>query len=203
MASAAIPTQRLARPERRDLVLRAGAGEFGRRGYAAARIEDIARAAGVTKPIVYRHFESKKGLYLALLRKHETDLPTFVAGARATSPEAILEVWLDYVRENSHAWLMLFRDRSGDDEIQAVRAEVSVTARQVLAAFVAQRRPDLDQAEVEPMAEMISSGLAGLALWWIDRPQTPKAVVLSVATALTEPALGQKKTDGATKDAAG
>ena len=62
-------------------MLRAGGAEFGRRGYAAARIEDIARAAGVTKPIVYRHFESKKGLYLALLRKHETDLPTFVAGA--------------------------------------------------------------------------------------------------------------------------
>ena len=38
------------------------------------------------------------------------------------SLEAILEIWLDYVRENSHAWLMLFRDHSGDEEIQAVRA---------------------------------------------------------------------------------
>jgi AcrR family transcriptional regulator len=200
MASTATP--RLARPERRDLVLRAGGAEFGRHGYAATRIEDIARAAGVTKPIVYRHFESKKGLYLALLRKHETDLPTFLEGAgEGTVP--ILELWLDYVRANSHAWLMLFRDHSGDEEIRAVRQEVSVTARKVLAAFVAQRRPDLDQAEVEPIAEMLTSGLAGLALWWIDRPDTPKAVVLAAATSFTEPVLTTKKTDGATKDAAG
>ena len=184
-------------------MLRAGGAEFGRRGYAAARIEDIAREAGVTKPIVYRHFESKKGLYLALLRKHEADLPTFVACRRGRSAAAILEVWLDYVRENSHAWLMLFRDHSGDDEIQAVREQVSVTARAVMAAFVSGRRPDLSPERVEPMAEYLTSGLAGLALWWIDRPDTPKDVVLAVATDMTAPALAHKKTDGATKDAAG
>ena len=157
----------------------------------------------MTKPIVYRHFESKKGLYLALLRKHETDLPTFLEGAGDGTAPRILELWLDYVRANSHAWLMLFRDHSGDEEIRAVRGEVSVTARKVLAAFVAQRRPDLDPAEVEPIAEMLTSGLAGLALWWIDRPETPKAVVLAAATSITEPVLTTKKTDGATKDAAG
>lgn len=189
-------------------LLRAGGAEFGRQGYSAARIEDIARAAGVTKPIVYRHFESKKGLYLALLRQHETDLPTFVADARGrmvdASAGAILEFWLDYVRQNSHAWLMLFRDHSGDQEIQDVRAEVSVTARAVMAAFVAERRPDLPGEQIEPMAELLTSGLAGLALWWIDRPDTPKTVVLAAATAMTEPALRpHKKTDGATKDAAG
>lgn len=191
---------RLPPAERRELVLRAGGAEFGRRGFEAARIEDIARSAGVTKPIVYRHFDSKKGLYLALLRKHEVDLPTFVANA-GDSPREILEVWLDYVRLNAHAWLMLFRDRGGDQEMQAVREEVSLTARQVLAAFVAHRRPDLEPERVEPMAEMLVSGLAGLALWWIDRPDTSKDVVLSAALAVVEPAL--KKTDGATKDAAG
>ena len=59
------------------------------------------------------------------------------------------------------------------------------------------------RAEVEPIAEMLTSGLAGLALWWIDRPDTPKSVVLSAATSITEPVLTTKKTDGATKDAAG
>ncbi len=53
------------------------------------------------------------------------------------------------------------------------------------------------------MAEMLTSGLAGLALWWIDRPDTPKSVVLAAATSITEPVLTTKKTDGATKDAAG
>ena len=108
----------------------------------------------MTKPIVYRHFASKKALYLALLEKHEADLPTFFEDVDdQLGPEplarAILEHWLDYVRENQHAWLMLFRDSSGDDEIQAVRRRVSLRAREVVAGFVCaangephSRRPD-------------------------------------------------------------
>ncbi len=183
----------MSRPERRELVLRAGGKEFGRRGYAAARIDDIARAAGVTKPIVYRHFESKKGLYLALLEKHETDLPTFFEGVgdlpEARLVEAILEGWLDYVRANSHAWLMLFRDSSGDHEIQQVRLRVSRTARDVLAAFIAHLRPGLPSGQVPMTSEFLTSGLAGLALWWIDHPDTPKQAVLEVATRLSSAVL--------------
>jgi AcrR family transcriptional regulator len=194
MASPATPTPRLARPERRELVMRAAGAEFGQRGYAAARLDDIARAAGVTKPIIYRHFDSKKGLYLALLEKHETDLPTFFEGIGEVAPElrvrTILEGWLDYVRANSHAWLMLFRDRSGDDDIQAVRLRVSRTAREVIAAFIAHQRPDLRSEEVAPTAELLTSGLAGLALWWIDHPDTPKDVVIEVAARASESALG-------------
>ena len=41
-------------------MLRAADGLFAERGYAGTRLDDVAAAAGVTKPIVYRHFESKK-----------------------------------------------------------------------------------------------------------------------------------------------
>jgi AcrR family transcriptional regulator len=183
----------LGRDERRETVLRAGRVEFGRLGYAAARIDDIARAAGVTKPIVYRHFGSKKGLYLALLERHETDLPTFFDGLGEVAPErvarTILEGWLDYVRANGHTWLMLFRDSSGDEEIQQVRLRVSRTAREVLAGFIAQRSPAMPDEQVAPTAEMLTSGLAGLALWWIDHPDTPKETVVEVAARMSEPAL--------------
>jgi AcrR family transcriptional regulator len=92
---------------------------------------------GYSKPIVYRHFESKKALYLALLTKHENDLPEFFEGLDdLDEPDklarAILERWLDYVHENQHAWSMLFRDGSGDEEIQTVRRRVSLRAREVL-----------------------------------------------------------------------
>jgi len=193
MAAPATPTPRLNRDDRRETVLRAGRKEFGERGYAATRIDDVARAAGVTKPIVYRHFESKKGLYLALLERHETDLPTFFADLGEVPPErlvrTILEGWLDYVRANGHTWLMLFRDSSGDEEIQQVRLRVSRTAREVLAGFIAQRSPAMPQEQVAPTAEMLTSGLAGLALWWIDHPGTPKETVVEVAARMSEPAL--------------
>jgi AcrR family transcriptional regulator len=184
---------RMPAAERRAAVLRAAATLFGERGYAGTRLDDVAAAAGVTKPIVYRHFESKKALYLALLARHEADMPTFVAGAGDELAglsgdeliRAILARWLDYVRLNGHAWLMLFRDSSGDAEIQAFRLRVSARAREVMAGFVAARAGDrLPPEQVEPTAELLRSGLAGLALWWIDNPDASKDDVLEVALRL-------------------
>lgn len=193
MTSAQLARRRIPAADRRLAVLRAAATLFARHGYAGTRLDDVAAAAGVTKPIVYRHFDSKKSLYLALLAKHEDDLPTFVTGiqdelAGLSEDElvrAILTHWLDYVRENSHAWLMLFRDSSGDAEIQAFRLRVSARARTVMAAFIAAQAGDrLPASQIEPTAELVRSGLAGLALWWIDNPETPKEDVLDVAVRL-------------------
>jgi hypothetical protein len=36
--------------------------------------------------------------------------------------------------------------------------------------------------ELEPAAELLRTGLAGLALWWIDHPEVPRAVLVELAT---------------------
>jgi AcrR family transcriptional regulator len=177
--------RRIPAAERRALILREAGRLFAQHGYAGTRLDDVAAAAHVTKPIVYRHFESKKALYLALLEKHRDDLPTFLERVEV---EAILDHWLDYVRENSHAWVMLFRDNSGDEEIRALRRDVSLRAREVLAGFIG-ARAGLPLEQVEPTAELLTSGLAGLALWWIDHPDVPKPVVAAVAGRITAAAL--------------
>ncbi len=197
--SATIPERRrLPTAERRAVILGAAGPLFARDGYAGTRLDDVAAAAGVTKPILYRHFESKKALYVALLDKHEADLPTFferVAGvAPDLAPDAlvrlILEHWLDYVRENQHAWAMLFRDASGDDELRRRRLEVSARAREVMAGFVAAMGGDrVPPEQVEPTAELLTSGLAGLALWWIERPDVPKRTVVDTAARFCVPAV--------------
>jgi AcrR family transcriptional regulator len=196
MAITEARAQRLSADERRATITRAAGPLFARDGYAATRLDDIAAAAGVSKPIVYRHFESKKALYMSLLFKHRDDLPTFLEGidpaaASDAAVRAILERWLDYVRENQHAWVMLFRDSSGDEEIRALRREVNLRARQVLAAFIADQAGSRIPAEqVEPTAELLSSGLAGMALWWIDHPEVPKPVILEVAARMSAAAVG-------------
>jgi AcrR family transcriptional regulator len=174
--------------ERRALLMKEAGRLFARHGYAGTRLDDVAAAADVTKPMVYRHFESKKALYMALLDKHRDDLPTFVE--QAGDVRAILEHWLDYVRENQHAWLMLFRDSSGDDEIRDLRGQVNLRAREVLASFIAEQAgPRIPPEQVEPTAELLSSGLAGLVLWWIDHPDVPKPVLVDVAARMCEAAL--------------
>ncbi|MET0957656.1 MAG: TetR/AcrR family transcriptional regulator [Solirubrobacterales bacterium] len=196
MAATAPTPRRLSAADRRGALLAAAAREFGERGYSGTRLDVIAAAAGVTKPIVYRHFASKKDLYLALLARHEHDLAGFTERGLAAHgdepPElmvrAILDDWLDYVRDNRHAWLMLFRDASGDAEIRAKRREVNVRAREVIAGFIAGTGTSVPADQVEPTAEMIVSGLAGLALWWIDEPEVPKPIVLDVAARVCAPA---------------
>lgn len=195
MATRGAERERLSADERRAVITRAAGPLFARHGYAGTRLEDIAAAADVTKPILYRHFDSKKALYLALLAKHEDDLPTFFVGVDRSSGiestvRAILDRWFDYVRENQHAWIMLFRDSSGDEEIRALRQRVSRRARRVLAAFIAGEPGSPVPAEqVDPTAELLTSGLAGLALWWIDHPDVPKALMVDVAARMSAPAL--------------
>jgi AcrR family transcriptional regulator len=58
---------RLPRDQRRIQLLDAASQVFASKGYHAAAMDDIADAAGVSKPVLYQHFPSKLDLYLALL----------------------------------------------------------------------------------------------------------------------------------------
>lgn len=59
----------LPRAARQEAILRGAARAFARAGYAATSMEDIAAASGITKLIVYRHFQGKEELYRAVLQR--------------------------------------------------------------------------------------------------------------------------------------
>lgn len=59
--------RRLPAAERRAQLLETAATLFAERGYAGATTAELARAAGVTEPIIYRHFSSKRDLFIALI----------------------------------------------------------------------------------------------------------------------------------------
>ncbi|HKG37020.1 MAG TPA: TetR/AcrR family transcriptional regulator [Solirubrobacterales bacterium] len=180
-------TPRLPGAERRGLILEAAGELFGRGGYEGTRLEDIARAAGVTKPILYRHFDSKRALYLALLERHRDDLSRFAAWPAAGRLEeqvrAALDQWVDYVEEHSYAWKLLFRDSGGGAEIRRFRAEVNDRARTVLAGLIgAFGQARIPESERAPLAELMSMGMASLVLWWIDHPAVPRRVIVDAMT---------------------
>jgi AcrR family transcriptional regulator len=59
--------KRMPAAERRQQLLETAAKLFAERGYARTTTSELARAAGVTEPIIYRHFKSKKDLFIALI----------------------------------------------------------------------------------------------------------------------------------------
>jgi AcrR family transcriptional regulator len=179
---------RLPLEERRALLVEAAGRLFGERGYEGTRLDDVAAAAGVTKPILYRHFDSKKALYLALLERHRADLASFAGAIPAEGSlrerlRTVLRVWFAYVEAHSYAWKMLFRDTGGGPEVRAFRLEVHARARAVLVEIMRSlSEVSIPRRELEPLAELMSMGMASLVLWWIDNPGVSRPAIVDAMT---------------------
>jgi AcrR family transcriptional regulator len=157
-------------------------------------MDDIAAAAGVTKPIVYRHFASKKELHLFLLRRHRHDLAAAALDALADSDgridrrvRAMTEAWFAHVESHPYAQRMLFSDTTGDPEVRAVLDELHGLQRAADVALLRELAPQIPEPELEPLGEAIRSSLSGLALWWLEHPEVERATLVD---AMTRIALG-------------
>lgn len=168
---------------------------FAERGFKAASLDEIARRAGVTKPVVYRHAASKTELYVALLEAQIEELLTRVAAAidPAAPPEdrlrAGIEGFFGYVAERPFAQRLLFRDAEAEPAVQAAHERAQGAATRAIAALLASE-PALMRDEpdrllaLELFAEAIKTGLNGLAAWWWAHPEVPAEVLVDRATHL-------------------
>ncbi len=79
---------------------------FARTGYAATSVREIVEAAGVTKPVLYYYFQSKEGLYLAILEETTRIMDATIAeavtagGSACARIEELLERMVVLVREH-------------------------------------------------------------------------------------------------------
>ncbi len=185
--------QRLSAAERRARIEDEAARLFAQRGYEATTVDDIAAAVGVTKPILYRHFASKKGLHLFLLRRHREELANAALGSLAAASDhgieervrAMVAAWFAHLEANPYA-RMLFADTTGDPDVTQLLAELHDLQRAADVALLRELAPHIPQNELEPLGEIIRSSLSGLALWWVDHPEVQRETLVSamVRTAL-------------------
>ena len=181
-----ISQPRLSAPERRRRIEEAATALFAERGYAATTIDDIVTGAGVTKPMLYRHFESKQALVMSLLERHRDELAAapldvLLATEQAPFPErldAMLDAWFGYVEAHPFVRLLL-HDSSGDPEVAALVRELHDRQRAADVALLREFAPHIPTAELQPLGEVIRSSLAGLALWWMEHPDTDRADVIA------------------------
>jgi AcrR family transcriptional regulator len=142
MATASV-TRQLSRPARREAILAAAAGAFARAGYAATSMEDIAAASGVTKLIVYRHFDSKEALYRAVLeqvfkRQAELFVDNLTKGLQAAgATQALLAVGREWPDGFRLLWRHAVREPQFADYARDLRDIAVNAARGVVAAVIA------------------------------------------------------------------
>ncbi|MBQ9797084.1 MAG: TetR/AcrR family transcriptional regulator [Clostridia bacterium] len=101
-------------------ILEAAEEEFSALGFAAARVDQIAASAGVNKQMIYAHFESKEGLYRAVLEAvyaRLTEEQSRIAAGGYMGRESIAEVIENsfcFLRQNPHfVRLMMWENLSG------------------------------------------------------------------------------------------
>ncbi len=182
MVMHATGSRRLAAAERRRLIEDAATQLFAERGYVATTIDDIVAAAGVTKPILYRHFESKQDLVMTLLQRHRDELAAAPLDALLESADrpfaerldAMLEAWFGYVEAHPFVRLLL-HDSSGDTEVAALVDELHDRQRAADVALLREFVPHIPERELIPLGEIIRSSLSALGLWRLDHPDTDPA----------------------------
>jgi AcrR family transcriptional regulator len=154
---------RLPAPRRRRQLLNVALDVFAERGYHDASMDDVAEAAGVTKPVLYQHFGSKRDLYLELLRDVGTQLmdavveaTTAVDGPRQ-QVEAGFVAYFEFVSKHVSAFRLLFGSgRQADDEFLAVTHRVEDRMAEAVAVLIT---VDID----EEHRRLLANGVVGLA----------------------------------------
>ena len=151
---------------RRDRILSAAAPEFAQHGFAGARVERIAAAAGVNKQLLFHYFGSKTGLHRAAL-KSLLDRPAPAAQAAKAPAERLrdLATHLVATTESHPALVAILASSAGDADTVAIAdewlAKVKKQARQILqdgqqAGYVR------DDAEIDAISEVV----VGASLGW-------------------------------------
>jgi len=118
------PARRLPAEQRRQQLFSVALELFARRGYRATTMDDIAEMAGVTKPLVYQHFSSKRALYLELVDSIAAELLSAVRAAvlAAEGPRQQVEMgFAAYFRlvinREAEFRLLYGRDHAEDKEL--------------------------------------------------------------------------------------
>ena len=132
------PVQRMRRAERREQILAAATRAFARAGFAATSLDDVAGEAGVSKVILYRHFESKTDLYRAVLDQVCTRLVEAV-GLEDYTEESV-RLLLRAAAGDPDGFRLLFRHATREpefrDEMDVFRAGMADVAHRQLAARI-------------------------------------------------------------------
>lgn len=176
---------RLTRAEREEQVLGVAFESFAAQGYEGTSMSLIAREAGVTKPILYKHYGSKDGLFAACVERMVEPMLDHVRAAADPSLPADRQLWegiraqLGFIHEHRGEWRAFVREAGargglpgialsrGRERVIALLGELVIQANRTAGAA------QLPQAEVEASAHVLQGAVERIADWWELYPAQP------------------------------
>jgi AcrR family transcriptional regulator len=180
-ARTATRAERMLPAERYAQLLEAAEGLFVERGFAAVSMTDIAAAAGVTRPVVYDHFKSKEGAYLACVGQARASFEAELL--RQIRPElspreqlrAGGEAFFTTLARDPKRWQLLFGSNAvlpgeANQRLAAMRFATIEQIRLILVGMA----PDAPAERIEACAQVVSGAGERLGHWWLTRPEIPR-----------------------------
>ncbi len=177
---------------RREQLLEAADRVVQREG-SAASMNVIAAEAGITKPILYRHFGDKGGLYRALADRHIELLlerlraALLTRGGLRARTRATVEAYLASIEEQPQVYRFLLQ-RAAVEEPD-VRGQVVGFVRRFGEELATGMQHEPELGVVDPARALIwAQAIAGMVQaagdWWLDHPEVDRRTVVDQLTEL-------------------
>jgi AcrR family transcriptional regulator len=180
-------TQR--RERRREELLDVADRVIQRRGVDVS-MDEIASEAGITKPVLYRHFGDKDGLFQALTERYVDELAIALRPAiQATEPRdrlaAAIDAYLVYVEREPERYRFLLHASEQPRTASIVAdfrrrniAECAFTSEENL------RRAGMDPGFAEPWAECVSGMIRAAGTSWLETRSLPRERLVDYLTTI-------------------
>jgi len=172
-------------PRRRRALLEAADRVIQRDGPEAS-MATIAAEAGISKPILYRHFGDKSGLYQALAERHIRRLIEDVRaeflhpGDMRERTRASIDTYLSSISANLGLYRFLMHRASAED--QATHSSVSTVIREVgreIADVMSAEMRFADQARAHIWGHAVVGMVHTAGDWWLDHPEMSRETVVT------------------------
>ena len=190
------PRRRMAAADRRALILEAAREAFAEGGYHRTSLDQIAERAGVSKALLYEHFDSKRELHRAMLESHVNELIERLDAALADAEpgedrlRAGLDAFFTFLEERHGASAILLRN-TGDPDVlewlarlrEAVAAQIVTLMTEEAAELIA-ADPDLARA-IELIAQQQIGAVQSVADWWGEHREVAKEELIATMMDMT------------------
>jgi len=197
---ASVARSRLPKEDRMEQTLLAAHDLFAVRGYAAVKMDDIAAAVGVTKPLLYNYLGNKEQLYIACMERAGDSLTKTVAESVAESAnpgEALgagVRAFFEFLDSDRAAWAVLFDEtlpRGGEiaDRVGDYRGVIVELVSGSLLAQLPQDRRDSVRVEFEALSTALLGAAEALARWWLLTEEISAGEAAELLISTIEPGL--------------
>jgi AcrR family transcriptional regulator len=163
----------LTREARREAILDAATDVFGRLGFEATRMEDVAKTAGIAKGLLYKHFSSKNALFQALIDRQTSAYAGELQGALAGSDLA--QDPLGALRSGLAFWLRKAGDQTAtfnvtDPGVHHAYDALRDSLREIIADAIRRAQPEVADPYLRLVAALVQGAAESLGLVWRASP---------------------------------